>query len=365
MGKTPKLLLLILVLIILFFLPNISAEGPDDSDENEVLQGEIAEDDPERPTLFPDLSISSDDIVIYFENYEEEYFMIIEATITNNGFVGAYASVRFYNRTIDRSNLICSESLFVKSRDVNTISVWWKVDYGEYRIHVIIGNSVPRELVKRNNAAENTAEFSEFDEGGSSGNQGSNNADDSLGISSTPFDNPVVTTGITGSCLLALFAIANKHYMWLANLGAIPLYTRITNGQVLKQDTRKNIYEYISSNPGAYYSSIMKDLKLKNGVTSYHLAMLEREGYIKSANMGLYKRFYVNGVSTQEVPLSRIRRAILKTIVDNPAISQTDIATKLGLSNQVVNYHIGILKEGNIIKIVKDGFRTKCFVSSV
>jgi DNA-binding MarR family transcriptional regulator len=363
--KTPKLLLLILVFVMILTLPNTIAEGPNDGDENEVLQEKITEDDPERPTLFPDLSISPEDIVIYFENYEDEFFMIIEATITNNGFVGAYANVRFYNGTIERENLICTESLFVKRRDVNTISIWWKVDYGQYKIHVLIGNSVPRELIKRNNAAENTAEFTEYDEGGGGNNQGNDNADDSLGISSISLDNPVVSTGIAGSFLLALFAIANKHYMWLANLGAIPLYTRITNGQVLKQDTRRNIYDYIASNPGAYFSSIMKNLKLKNGVTSYHLAMLEREGYIKSTIMGLYKRFYVNGASTKEFPLSKIRREILKTIVDNPGISQTDIASKLGLSNQVVNYHIGILKEANIIKIVKDGFRTKCFTSSV
>jgi predicted transcriptional regulator len=109
----------------------------------------------------------------------------------------------------------------------------------------------------------------------------------------------------------------------------------------------------------------MKVLKLKNGVTSYHLSMLEREGYIKSKNEGLYKRFYADGASTQEIPLSQLRRSIVTTIVDNPGISQTDIAFKLGLSNQVVNYHVGILKKANLIKIVKDGYRTKCYISPV
>jgi DNA-binding MarR family transcriptional regulator len=361
-GKTSKLLLLVLVFAMILALPNISAEGPDDGDDNEVLEGNITGEEPERPTLLPDLSISSDDIVFYFENFEDDFVMIIEATITNNGFVGACAYVEFYNGTIERENMIGSGSVSVKSRDVNTISIYWNTDYGKYQIHVLIKNSIPRELVKRNNAAENTVEFTESDEGGGSNSGGSNNGNDLIAQSSIPLDNPAVSAGITGSFLLALFAIANKHYMWIANLGAIPLYSRITNGQVLKQDTRKNIYDYIVSNPGAYYSSIMKDLKLKNGVTSYHLAMLEREGYIKSMNVGLYKRFYINGASTQDFPQSKIRRAIIKAIMDNPGISQTNIASKLDLSNQVVNYHIRILKEGNLIKIVRDGFRTKCFV---
>ena len=364
MNKNLKLLLLGLLFVVMLIFPNISAEGPNDTDEIEVLNDNSTEEDPERPTALPDLSISSDDIIIHFEYYEDEYVMIINAIITNNGFVGAYANVDFFNDTMERKNLIGSGSLFVQRRDVNEITIYWKVDFGEYRIHVLIRNSVPRELVKRNNAAENTVEFSDFDAGDSSNNEGGNSGDESVGVSSIPFDNPAISAGFVGTGLLVLFAIANKHYVWFANLGALPLYSRITNGQVLKQDTRRNIYDYIASNPGACFSSIMKDLKLKNGVTSYHLAMLEREGYIKSKNTGSFKRVYVKGTSTQEVPLSKIRRAIIQIIMDNPGISQTDIASKLGLSNQVVNYHIRIMKEANFVNIVKDGFRTRCFVSS-
>jgi DNA-binding MarR family transcriptional regulator len=364
--KAIQLLLLILVFVILLSFPGTSADEPSDSDSNEVLHEDIQEGDPERPTAFPDLSISSDDISIRFENIEDEFVMIINVKITNNGFVGALATVDIYNSSIDFGNKIGSDSFFIRRRDVQEVTYYWKVDYGKYKIHVLIRDSIPREIVKWNNAAGTTAEFSEpANEGGNGGSGGADQADDSLGLSTMPLDNPAVSTGIAASGLLILFAIANKHYMWLSGFGAIPLYSRITNGQVLKQDTRKNIYDYIVSNPGVYFSTIMKDLKLKNGVTSYHLAMLEREGYIKSKYEGLYRRLYVNGASTQDFPQSKIRREIIQTIVEKPGITQTDIAISLGVSNQVVNYHIGILKESNFIKIVKDGYRTRCFISSV
>ena len=220
--------------------------------------------------------------------------------------------------------------------------------------------------LRRNNMAERTVVVSESDYGESGSGVVSNEyGDESIDLASVSLGNPVVSTGFAGSCILFLFVLANKHYMWFANLGAIPLYSRITNGQVLKQDTRKNIYDYIASNPGIYFSSIMKELKLKNGVTSYHLAMLEREGYVNSKYIGLYKRFYVNGASTQEVPHSKIRREIIQIIRNNPGITQTQMASSLGVSNQVVNYHIGILGKANFIKIVKEGFRTKCFISAI
>ena len=366
MGKTIKLLLFVMVTIILLSLPNVISEELKDVEDEDVLEGEITPDGPSRPKVLPDLSLSPEDIVFSYERIEEECILVINATITNFGFVGAYAYIEFYDGVIDNVNLIGSGSLFVKSRNVNVISLYWKAEFGEHTISVLIKESVPRELIKRNNAAEKTVSVSESDYWEGSNEVVSNeNGDDSLDIASVSLDNPIVSTGVAGSCMLFLFVLANKHYMWFANLGAIPLYSRITNGQVLKQDTRKNIYEYIASNPGVYFSSVMKDLKLKNGVTSYHLEMLEREGYVKSKYIGLYRRLYVNGASTQEVPQSKIRREIIQIIVDNPGISQTEIASSLGVSNQVVNYHIGILGKANFIKIVKDGFRTKCFISAI
>jgi DNA-binding MarR family transcriptional regulator len=366
MGKIAKLLLVMLIPLILLSIPNVTADETNDAEITGDLGGPVPQENPERPTVLPDLSISPEDIEYYYERIEEEVIVIINATITNYGFIGAYAYVEFYDGMIDSENIIGSGSIFVKSRDTNVLTVYWKTTYGHYDIHVLIKDSIPRELIKRNNHAENTVVVSDPEpQDGSSNGGGGENTDDSLGIANIAVENPAVSTGVAASCLLFLFAVANKHYMWLANLGAIPLYSRITNGQVLKQDTRRNIYDYISSNPGAYFSSIMKDLKLKNGVTAYHLAMLEREGYIKSQYMGLYRRYYVNGASTGEFPQSKIRREIIEVIVNNPGISQTKIASHLGVSNQVVNYHTRILKEANFIKIVKDGYRTKCFISSV
>ena len=355
--------------MILFSIPITSAEDPNEAYDNDPKEDEFIEEEHSRPTVFPDLSISSEDIVFSNEKFEEENIVIIEATITNNGIVCAETYIEFYVGEIERENIIGSGTLIIYPRNTNMISIYWLATPGEHTIHVMIKNSIPRELIKRNNVAGKTIVVNEMNDaggnGGSGGQGGNEKSDDSLGLAPLSLDNPAVSTGVTGGFLLLLFALANKHYYWLANLGVIPLYSRITNGQVLKQNTRKDIYEYIVSNPGVYYSSIMKDLKIKNGVTSYHLAMLEREGYIKSKHIGLYKRFFVNGATTGDIPQSKIRREIIQNIVNNPGISQTDIASNLGVSNQVVNYHIGILRRSNLINIEKDGFRTMCFINAV
>ncbi|UCG70152.1 MAG: winged helix-turn-helix transcriptional regulator [Thermoplasmata archaeon] len=369
MGKIIKMVLLIFVPLILLTITNTCAEDLPEEGENDGISNQMTQDIPSRPTLLPDLTLSPKDIDFSYQNLEEENIIIIEATIHNNGLVGAYAYIEFYDGDIDRDNLICSGSLFVKRRDINVISIYWVVTPGKHTIHVMIRDSIPREFVKWNNVAEKTIVVSNLDDaddsGGNGGYGGKDNGDDPLNLVTLPKDNPVLITGVTGSIVLLLFALANKHNGWLWGLGLLPLYSRITNGQVLDQNTRKNIYDYIVSNPGVYFSSIMKDLNLKNGVTSYHLAKLEKEGYITSKHEGLYRRFFVEGASTNDLPQSKIRSEIINIIINKPGISQTEIASSIGVSIQVVNYHVGILREANFIKLVKEGYRTKCFINPI
>jgi DNA-binding MarR family transcriptional regulator len=367
-DKRVKILLLLSISLLLLSIPNAGAEESDEKGKDNVLECQTTEDIPSRPTLLPDLTLSSKDISFSMEKLEEEEFIIIEATIHNNGVIGAFGYIEFFDGGIDRDNLIGAGSIFVKRWSANTISICWPATPGKHNIYVLIEDSTPREVVVWNNVAGKEIIVTNLDDAydsGDGGNTKDDNSDGPLNIISLPSDNPVVTAGATGSFALLLIALTNKQYSWLWSLGLLPLYSRITNGQVLDQNTRKDIYEYIVSNPGANFSLIMKALKLKNGVTSYHLAMLEREGYITSKHTGLYRRYYVNGANTKDLPQSKIRREIIKTIVDNPGLSQTDIASIIGVSNQVVNYHIGILRKSNIIKTVKEGYRTKCFINSV
>jgi DNA-binding MarR family transcriptional regulator len=363
------MLLLFSILLILLIIPNTSADGPIGEGENDGLDEYNIEDPPTRPTVLPDLTLTSTDITFSNEKPKEKDTITIEATIHNQGWIGALVYIEFYDGNINRDNLIGSEFSFVNLKDEKVISINWVATYGRHQIRVMIRDSTPRETIIWNNVASKTIVVTKSEATEDSGSDGGHSGDDPgnnpINLPSILSDNPTVSVGVIGGFSLLLFVLANKHYYWVGSMGAIPLYSRITNGKVLDQSTRKEIYEYIDSNPGTHFSSIMKDLKLKNGVTSYHLAMLEREGFITSKHTGLYRRFSLNGVSTKDLPQTKIRKEIVKTISDNPGISQTDIASSLGVSNQVVNYHIGILRKENSIKLMREGYKTKCFINAI
>ena len=239
------------------------------------------------------------------------------------------------------------------------VETYWIAQKGNHTISIIVGETFPIEWNVWNNYAETNIVVSDY-------------------IVETPVpeklpppvyppdDIPIapVAVGAT-STLAALFLAFRENARWLVlKVPLIPLYSRITNGQVLQQKRRNDIYEYIQENPGASFSDIMKVFDLKNGVASYHLTKLEKEGYIKSKRDKVYRRFYPMGMDVGGVSTSQFQDRILETIEKSPGISQSDLSTLFGVSNQVINYHIKFLARENMLEVTKDGTKTKCFVTS-
>jgi len=120
----------------------------------------------------------------------------------------------------------------------------------------------------------------------------------------------------------------------------------------------------IYANPGENYSNIKKILNLPNGTLTYYLKSLEKEGMIRFERDGFLKRFYptIGRISKDILELTEIQKGIYNLIQKNPGISQKDISSKLKISLQRVNYHIQLLIDARIIKIIREGKITKCFI---
>jgi predicted transcriptional regulator len=173
----------------------------------------------------------------------------------------------------------------------------------------------------------------------------------------------VLGSGLSILMLLAIFGTESGKYFLLKFL-LVPLYTKIKKVDVLDHFIRGQIYGLIRMNPGAHYSLIKKKLDLTNGVLSYHLSTLEREGYLIAEQDGIYKRFYPNHMKFEArypVILSRIQETILDFIKANPGKTQKEIAKEVGVSTSTANDNIKILKQLELLLLKRDGKRTRCF----
>ncbi|MEW6069656.1 MAG: CARDB domain-containing protein, partial [Candidatus Thermoplasmatota archaeon] len=144
-----------------------------------------------------------------------------------------------------------------------------------------------------------------------------------------------------------------------------PLYIK-RKYAVLDQFTRGRIYEHIKLNPGTHYNSIKSSLDLGNGTLSYHLTVLEKEGYIRSETEGIYKRFYLAGrVNTMEkahLPLSDLQQELINQIRAKPGITQKELSTFTGKSHQVISYNIKVLARLGIVNEYKEGMKRKLYL---
>ena len=169
--------------------------------------------------------------------------------------------------------------------------------------------------------------------------------------------------GALGALGAATFASENVKYGLLMLF--IPLYSKIKREQVLDHFVRGQIYGYVLANPGEHYNAIKLALNLTNGSLAHHLKTLEREQFLKSRRFGLYRRFYPMHMKIPEEGFfapNEIQKTIVELIRSTPAITQKEIAERLGLTPPTVNYHVGILSEHGAIRVERAGRKTHCFV---
>lgn len=144
----------------------------------------------------------------------------------------------------------------------------------------------------------------------------------------------------------------------LFNIFAFPMYSRLKKEEVLDHFVRGQIYGFIVSNPGEHYNSIREKLKVTNGTLSYHLRTLEIQGFIKSRKESIYRRFYpieMKFPRDKGVKLSDLQIAMLDSVRRRPAPTQKDIASVLGISQQVASYNLRILTRKGFVKVRKEG----------
>jgi predicted transcriptional regulator len=128
-----------------------------------------------------------------------------------------------------------------------------------------------------------------------------------------------------------------------------PLISRSKNSADLL--TRGRILGFIESNAGIHFSALRDFLGLANGVTAYHLQVLENKGTIISWKDGKLRRYAVSHISINELdnvrnPIMGTRLAILEVLSQsgNIGLSNSEISKKLSISRQLMSYHILELK---------------------
>lgn len=181
-----------------------------------------------------------------------------------------------------------------------------------------------------------------------------------------PSFDPPVTALAAGTILATLGALAvtTEAGRWSLMGLVIPLYTKLRKDKILDQRTRGLIEGYITANPGANYTIIRDNLDLADGTLTYHLQVLEREGFVYSIREGLFRCFYPQGVPPPKrgkLHLSDTQADIVRIVKRIPGITVGEIATAMNRRPNVISYHLKLLRDGGLIRMEEDGRHVRVY----
>jgi predicted transcriptional regulator len=134
--------------------------------------------------------------------------------------------------------------------------------------------------------------------------------------------------------------------------------------------TRGRLLGYLEANAGIHFSALRDALGLANGVSAYHLQVLESSGQIISWRDGKLRRYAVATLSQEEAkrvknPIAGTRLAILEVLADsgNLGLSGPEIRIKLAISRQLLSHHLAELRASELVEAASQAKRPKWRVS--
>ncbi|OPY30609.1 MAG: MarR family protein [Methanocella sp. PtaU1.Bin125] len=138
---------------------------------------------------------------------------------------------------------------------------------------------------------------------------------------------------------------------------------------LLKNQNRNAILNYIYANPGTTIARISEEQQIERGMVKYHLYKLETEGKIVLRRMGKYSRLFRNsgtyGDDEQKVIAhlqNRNSRSILILILEQPGITNQELTERLGVEKSAVHWHMEKFISDGLVRFEPYGKYKRYFV---
>jgi predicted transcriptional regulator len=130
---------------------------------------------------------------------------------------------------------------------------------------------------------------------------------------------------------------------------------------VLDHKSRKLIYNYISTHPGAPFGVIKKVFDMNTSTLKYHLHYLEKSNKIFSKREGRRRCYYCTQRSELQISpysgvdqynITQVQQRILNIIKTEPGITDDELIIKTRLTRKNLDYNLKRLGELKLIWMV-------------
>jgi predicted transcriptional regulator len=138
---------------------------------------------------------------------------------------------------------------------------------------------------------------------------------------------------------------------------------------LLKNENRHNILNYVYENPGATVAEVAKAQSIERGTVKYHLYKLESEGKIVLNRMGKFSRIFRDSHTYdnfEKTVISHLQnptgRSVLLMVLEQPGITNLEMAERLGVEKSAINWHISKYLRDGLISYRREGKYKRYFL---
>lgn len=155
----------------------------------------------------------------------------------------------------------------------------------------------------------------------------------------------------------------------LLNQKLIVKASKLTHDDILKNEKRKKIYDFILKYPGTHFNKIIINLKISNHVVVWHLNMLLKFNFIKKESVDNHEIYSAPDVDIKTIELSyyiskRKSQNIINYLKQNDiGISKTKLSVDLQMHINTVNKYLKILEDYRIVSKEKHSKKSLYFLN--
>jgi len=131
--------------------------------------------------------------------------------------------------------------------------------------------------------------------------------------------------------------------------------SKLSINDILSNQKRKEIYDYIVQNPGVYFYKLIKELKLSNHVVTWHLNMLLKFNFIKKEKFE-NRDLYFDSSYDESNPRFRYftskekSKKIITYLRNNDyGITKTQLSKELKMHSTTISKYLKVLAQFGII----------------
>jgi len=157
----------------------------------------------------------------------------------------------------------------------------------------------------------------------------------------------------------------------VAFLGLFKIFPAVISRikRFVENQNRQSIFKYILDNPGTTKAEISRNLGINRGTVKYHVRKLESDNRIALMKVGKFTRLFENSSALktdEKIIASHIRgetsRILLWTILENPGITNQELAEAFRLDKSTVHWHAHNFLADDVIRFEKEGRYLKYYV---